>query len=78
MALSPADAARLQQLRIKRDQAIGGGQITKVASAGRSMDMTAASLDSLTAEIDALEAAAQTPTGRIRRRGAVTFRIRPR
>lgn len=76
MALSPADAARLEQLRLKRDQVMTGGQVTKVATAGRSMEMTEASLESLNAEIDALEAAAQTSTGRIRRRGSVTFRFR--
>lgn len=75
MALSTEDAARLARLKSDRAAALDPNRVTKVASGGRSIEKATPDLKRIQAEIDALEAAAQTTTGRVRRRGAITFRF---
>lgn len=74
MALSTEDAARLAQLRAQMAAALNPDRVSKVTSAGRSIEKANPDLDRLQGQIDALEAAASTPSGRLRRRGSITFR----
>jgi hypothetical protein len=76
MALSPEDATRLARLRADRAAALDPKRVTKIASAGRSMEMAIPDLDRIEGEIALLEAADKSPTGRLRRRGAITFAFR--
>lgn len=74
MDLSPAELARLEKLKARRDALIGGDSVKRVASGARSMEMGDGDAAALQAEIDLLET---RPTGRpARRRGALTFRFR--
>lgn len=72
MALDDLDRERLVRLRADRDAQISGRAVSKIASNGRSKDMSPADLKRLDGEIEALEAKALT--GRVRRRGAISFR----
>ncbi len=76
MALSTEDATRLARLKTDLATAMDPNRVTKVSSGGRSIEKAAPDLERMQAEIDALEAAALTTTGRVRRRGAITFRFR--
>lgn len=76
MALSTEDAARLATLRDQMAAALDPNRVTKVASAGRSIEKGTPDYERLQGQIDALEAAAMTPSGRVRRRGSMTFRWR--
>lgn len=76
MALSPADAARLERLKSDLATALDPNRVTKVSSGARSIEKADPDLSRIQAEIDSLEAAAATSSGRIRRRGALTFRWR--
>ena len=74
MALNEDDAARLARLKVSRDAQISGRAVSKISAHGRSKDMAPADLKRLDGEIEALESAAAS--GRVRRRGALTFRFR--
>lgn len=71
MALSPAEAQRLADLRAAYDQLIAGKAVAKVQRDGRSIDFAQADVARLRAEIESLEAAAAG-----RRRGPIRFRFR--
>lgn len=76
MALSTADAARLAELRAQLAAALDPNRATKVTSGGRSVERATPDIKALERQIDALEAADATASGRVRRRGALTFRWR--
>ncbi|WGM45246.1 hypothetical protein KOAAANKH_00107 [Brevundimonas sp. NIBR10] len=76
MALSTEDAARLARLRADRASALDPNRAIKIAQAGRSIEKAVPDLKRIDAEIAALEAASLTPSGRVRKRGAITFRFR--
>ena len=75
MALSTEDAARLASLKASLAAVLDPNRVTKVASGGRSIEKATPDLKKIQSEIDALEAASLTSTGRVRRRGAITFRF---
>lgn len=74
MALTSDEVVRLARLRADRDLIISGKSVSKISAHGRSKDMAPADLGKLDGEISALEAKAVT--GRVRRRGSITFRFR--
>lgn len=71
MALSTEDAATLAALKAARLRLMTGAAVEKVQSGGRLVEYTPANAGKLQSEIDALEAAAATSSGRLRRRGAL-------
>lgn len=74
MALSTEDAARLAKLSAAYDALIAGQAVARVEFNGRVTAYTAGDTAALKAEVDALNSAAASTTGR--RRGAVGFRFR--
>lgn len=74
MALTADELLRLNRLKADRDLQISGRAVSKVASGGRSKEMSSADLARMETEIERLEVKALT--GRVRRRGSITFRFR--
>lgn len=74
MALNDDDAARLARLKASREAQISGRAVSRISAHGRAKDMAPADMKRLDGEIEALETAASS--GRVRRRGALTFRFR--
>jgi hypothetical protein len=73
MALSPADAARLSSLFAARDSLISVVAVAEVEYAGQRTVYAKADLARLDREIQELQTAAASPTGRTR--GAIRFRL---
>jgi len=74
MPLSEADAARLITLRTERDRRLSGGGVQSVSSSGRSVTYSKESMETLTSEIEKLEAA-DAAGGAPSLRGAIQFRF---
>lgn len=74
MALTEAEAARLAQLKAKRDALMTGDSVRRITHGDRSKELAPGDLAALQGEIDRLEAAAVTGTRK--RRGAITFVFR--
>ncbi len=73
MPLSTADAMRLAQLQGARDALISGTQTAEIEFAGQRTVYAKADMSRLDREIQALQSAAASPTGRTR--GALRFRL---
>lgn len=71
MALSAQDQARLAELKAALARTGTGGEVTKIATAGRSIEKTKSDPAELRRQIEDLECLA---SGR-RRRGAIGFRL---
>lgn len=74
MALNDDDAARLARLKASREAQISGRAVSRISAHGRAKDMAPADMKRLDGDIEALETA--SASGRVRRRGALTFRFR--
>ena len=74
MALNDDDAARLARLKASREAQISGRAVSRISAHGRAKDMAPADMKRLDGDIEALETA--SASGRVRGRGALTFRFR--
>jgi hypothetical protein len=72
MALSPSDQARLTTLQGALDALISGSRVAKITVNGKTTEYAKGDVAELKSQIQILQAAALSPTGRTR--GAIGFR----
>lgn len=75
MALTNDELARLQRLRLRRDQLIDGTALRSAQSGTRKSEFGQGDPEALRIEIEGLEAKAALPSGKARAGGAIRFRL---